>query len=56
MHLSMLSPGEGWGGYGNFNCEGCPKRGDFDRTRYSLGGKFDMTTIFDNEEDFEIKL
>ena len=46
----------GWGRGGGsgyprgFDCELCPKGGDFDRTTYPQDGEFDMATILDNEE------
>ena len=67
MHLSMLSPrmmgGGGGGGRGRgsgyprgFDCELCPKGGDFDHTTYPQDGESDMATILDNEEGLEINL
>ena len=52
MHLSMLSSKGGGGGEGKV----CPEGGDFDHTRYSQGGEFDMATILGNEEGFESTL
>ena len=59
MHLSILSPrlggGGGRSGYPRgFDCEVCPRGGDFDRTTYPQGEEFDMATILDNEEGLEI--
>ena len=56
----MLSPRMGGGGGGGyprgFDCEVCPKGGDFDRTTYPQGGEFDMATILNNKEGLEINL
>ena len=62
IDLSMLNPPPGGGGGGGsgyprgFDCEVCRQGGDFDRTTYPQRGEFDMATILDNEEGFEIKV
>ena len=50
LYVFIVKPQRG------FNCEVCPQGGDFDRTAYPQGGRFNMATILDNEEGLEINL